>query len=128
MILDEKEFETMVWAAYEEIPPRFKDEMENVDILIEATPNPAQMKYVESHGFLLGLFEGVPKTAWGQATMGVQPSRITLFRDTILSMCGTREQLQNKIKEVLMHEIGHYFGYKEDEIRELDRKFRKKLD
>jgi len=126
MILDDQTFAAMVWAAYEEMPPRFKDELENLEILIEATPNPTQMNNANAKGCLLGLFEGVPKTAWGQATMGVQPSKITLFREPILTMCANNGQLKNKIKEVLMHEIAHYFGYNEQEVRALDSKFRKK--
>jgi predicted Zn-dependent protease with MMP-like domain len=124
MILDEKEFETLVSDAYGNIPAKFREQMENVEIMIEPAPNAAQMKYAKNRGFLLGLFEGVPKTAWGQATLGVQPSKITLFRDLIMAVCSDRQQLKDKITEVLMHEVAHYFGYSEAEVAKLDNKFR----
>ena len=126
VITDETEFEALVRQAFEEIPARFKDEMENLSIVIEASPNAVQLKYLKKRGFLLGLFEGVPKTAWGQATMGIQPGKITIFRDTITAGCRTPAELKKKIKEVLMHEMAHYFGYNEEQVFVLDRKLRNK--
>ena len=126
MIMDETQFEAMVGRAFDEIPERFKNELENITIVIEASPNADQMKYMKKRGFLLGLFEGVPKTAWGQAIMGVQPGKITIFSDTITASCRTGDELRKKIKEVLMHEVAHYFGYNEEQVFVLDQKLRNK--
>lgn len=128
MLVSEEEFEKMVDEALEEIPDRFKDQMENLLIAVEENPSNNQMRRLKMKGTLLGLFDGVPKTGWGQAVMGIQPSKITLFRAPILRRCRTPEQLKKLIKEVLLHEIGHYFGYDEAGIRELERKSRKKKE
>jgi|WetSurMetagenome_2_1015567.scaffolds.fasta_scaffold325174_2 predicted Zn-dependent protease with MMP-like domain len=127
MMVNEQQFDQMVAEAWEKIPGRFKKEIENLSVVVESRPNQMQLSRVKVNGILLGLFEGVPKTAWGQATMGVRPSKITLFRETILLYAKDEKALKNKIQEVLMHEIGHYFGYNEDALFVMDRKLRQKL-
>jgi predicted Zn-dependent protease with MMP-like domain len=124
MNLTDDQFDEMVAAAWEKIPERFKDEIENVSIVIEAIPGPAQLSRHGGKGVLLGLFEGTPKVALGQAEMGVQPSKITIFRDNILLFAKDENELQNRITEVLMHEIGHYFGYNEASLFVMDKKLR----
>jgi predicted Zn-dependent protease with MMP-like domain len=124
-LLDEQ-FEHYVIEAWEEIPSYFHEQMENVVVEIEKNPSPYQLNKLKlKGGELLGLYDGVPKTAWGQAQMGVQPSKITIFQEPIQSRCQDIVSLKNLIKQVLMHEIAHYFGYTEEEMKVLDAKFRK---
>ena len=127
MNLTDQEFENMVDEAWNKIPEHFKTEMENVDIRIEMRPTPDQLQRVKAPGTLLGLFEGFAKGAWGQATMGTQPSKISLFQEPLLHSAQTLEALQNLIQEVLMHEVGHYFGYNDDDMFILDQKLRTRL-
>lgn len=129
MLITEEEFDRLVDEAWEKIPIEFKKQMENVVIVIEDYPTRKQLRRLKTGGTLLGLYDGVPKTAWGQAVMGIQPSKITIFRGPIIHRCRTMSGLKDLIIEVLMHEIGHYFGYDEKGIRELEKragKFRKK--
>ncbi len=126
MLVSEEEFEKLVEEALSDIPERFKDQMENLLISVEDIPSKSQLKRLNMKGTLLGLFDGVPKIGWGQAVMGIQPSKITIFRFPIMRRCDSMEQLRKLIKEVLLHEIGHYFGYDEKGIRELERKSRQK--
>ena len=58
---------------------------------------------------------------------GNQPSKITIFQDTIARNARTEPELKEMVQEVLMHEIAHYFGYNDDEMCILDEKLRKKL-
>ena len=124
MLITEEEFDSLVDEAWENIPVRFRDEVENVLIAIEDFPNPRQLRKMKIRGTLLGLYDGVPKTAWGQAVMGIQPSKITIFRGPIIHQCRTEDELKELISDVLMHEVGHYFGYDEDGIRELENRAR----
>ena len=127
MELNNQQFEEMVASAWEKIPRRFRGEMENLSIVVDSKATPEQLSRYKVQGILLGLFEGVPKTAWGQATMGVQPSKITIFRDSIMLYVKNEKELRDKIQEVLMHEVGHYFGYHEEALFVMDRKLRDKL-
>jgi predicted Zn-dependent protease with MMP-like domain len=126
--LDETQFNELVDKALGEIPLKFREEMENVGICIAERPTAHQLgRYNRNSGTLLGLFEGVPKTAYGQATMGVQPSKITLFSEAILFYSRDLDDLKKTIKVVLMHEIGHYFGFNEEQMFVMDKRLRKKL-
>lgn len=126
MIIDDEQFEAIVMEAWAQIPERFKEEMENISIHIELSPAPHQLRRLKMRdGNLLGLYDGVPKTAWGQAQMGVQPSKITLFQEAIMRQCNEEKELRKLVKQVLMHEIAHYFGYSEEDMKILDAKYRK---
>jgi predicted Zn-dependent protease with MMP-like domain len=35
-------------------------------------------------------------------------------------MCQTKEEVEEKVKEVVIHEVGHYFGLDDDKLRELE--------
>jgi predicted Zn-dependent protease with MMP-like domain len=35
-------------------------------------------------------------------------------------MCQTKEEVEKKVKEVVIHEVGHYFGLDDDRLRELE--------
>jgi predicted Zn-dependent protease with MMP-like domain len=36
-------------------------------------------------------------------------------------MCQTKEEVEERVKEVVIHEVGHYFGLDDDRLRELER-------
>jgi predicted Zn-dependent protease with MMP-like domain len=122
LLIEDSQFEQLVNEAWESIPEKFRDEVENVIISIEDNPRPYQLRKLKIRGSLYGLFDGVPKTAWGQAVVGIQPSKITIFKEPILRHCRTIGQLKRMVKKVLMHEVAHYFGYSESDMRILDRK------
>lgn len=126
MDINDEQFEGLVLEAWNQIPDRFKTEMENIIISVEPKPFPHQLRRLNlTEGSLLGLYDGVPKTAWGQGQLGVQPSKISIFRDPIIQRCRTEHQLKKLVKQVLMHEVAHYFGYSDDDMKILDAKFRK---
>lgn len=126
--ITDEQFETLVTEAWKTIPADFKFEMQNVTIRIEKTPTPEQLNRAHVHGgTLLGLFEGTAKPQWGQATMGDQPSKISIFQETIIQAAQNEQELKELIQVVLMHEIAHYFGYNDEEMCILDEKLRQKL-
>lgn len=125
--ITDEQFENLLTEAWKNIPSHFKFEMKNVSIRIEMTPTPGQLARAHAHGTLLGLFDGVAKPQWGQATMGDQPSKISIFQDPIVKNARSIDELKNIIQEVLMHEVAHYFGYNDEDMCILDEKLRKKL-
>jgi len=123
--MDSLEFDLLVRKIYEEkIPDYFKEQLENVVLTIEDVPSDNML---ERNGLLLGLYEGVPKTAPFSVFRGVQPSKITLFEKNILFHSRNYDELKALIQEVLMHEIAHYFGYGEREMIHMDARLRRKL-
>jgi predicted Zn-dependent protease with MMP-like domain len=123
--MDSAEFAALVREIYQrEIPARFKDALENIALTIEDKPTG---RAARSGRTLLGLYEGVPKTAPYSVFHGVQPSKITLYEQNILYYARDWRDLEALIQEVLMHEIAHYFGYGEREMVYMDARLRKKL-
>jgi predicted Zn-dependent protease with MMP-like domain len=53
----------------------------------------------------------------------IGPDKITLYQSNIEGTCTTEEQIERRIVEVLFHELGHYFGMTEREVRDALRDF-----
>ena len=123
MKLTRKEFEEIVVLALKRLPKFFKKKMKNVDVVVEdrAPRDLLSEMRLRSPFELLGLYQGVPLDRRGFYYGNVLPDKITLFQIPIESMCKTREEIEEKVKEVVIHEVGHYFGLDDDRLRELER-------
>src|SRR5947207_1679336 len=116
-----EEFEKIIEQSFERLPKNFQDAIENVGIVIEDYPDEEtvrKMRLKSKHN-LLGLYQGIPLPARGTwyGMSPVTPDKISLYQKNIESVCRTDEEIAAKIQEVLIHEIGHYFGMSEEEIR-----------
>ncbi len=122
MEITKEEFENLVEEALEEIPEYFKKHIENLEFIVKEYPSVNELKRanIYGRGILLGLYEGVPLGKRGLGYQGVLPDRITLYMYPIIDEARRLHMpLKEKIKKVLMHEIGHYFGLSESELRNL---------
>lgn len=114
------EFERMVGDALDEIPDALASEMQNVAVMVEDWPTPAQLARVARGGTLLGLYEGVPLTARGPLSYsGVAPDRITIFQGPLSQRARDAEALAASVRVTVLHEVGHYFGMDDVRLREL---------
>lgn len=116
--MSETDFEAAVNDALDRIPPDLAKTMNNVAIFIEDdyTPQPGD----DPDTVLLGLYEGVPLTerdSWWDA--GSLPDRITIYRQPILDICETREDVIDEVTITVVHEIAHHFGISDDRLHEL---------
>lgn len=117
--VSEEEFQQLMDEAIENIPELFKGKIENLAFIVEPYPTDSDLGRVglKDKHTLLGLYSGVPYTHRTTWYTGVTPDRIILFQRNIEALCNTIEQLKEKIREVVVHEVAHYFGMNEDEIR-----------
>jgi predicted Zn-dependent protease with MMP-like domain len=111
--MDKKDFEKLVNEGIKAIPKKFLERLDNVDIVIEKG---------YPQGSLLGLYQGVPKNAWGRGFGMRLPDKITIFQEPLERIAKTPEELKEIVKNVVWHEIAHHFGFSEKEVRELERK------
>lgn len=116
--MSETDFEAAVSDALDRIPPDLAKTMNNVAIFIEDDyiPQPGE----DPDTVLLGLYEGVPLTerdSWWDA--GSLPDRITIYRQPILDICETREDVIHEVTVTVVHEIAHHFGISDDRLHEL---------
>jgi len=114
-------FEAMVDEEFAALPEKFRAAMDNVHIVVEDVPRrPLPVRGGTRSGtVLLGLYEGIPLTRRGTdyGVYPVLPDRITLFRTNIELVAGSPSRVRAVVRDTLIHEIGHYFGMSEREIR-----------
>ncbi len=108
--------------ALKRLPKFFKEKMKNMDVVVEdrASGDLLSEMGLRSPLELLGLYQGVPLDRRGFYYGNVLPDKITLFQNPIESMCLTKDEIEEKVKEVVIHEVGHYFGLDDDRLRELE--------
>ena len=119
------EFLRLVDEALTTIPPRFRDALANVAIVVEDEPSPAQLTEVdiEPPDTLLGLYEGTPLTERQWAHGNALPDKVTLFQGPIEDASDDEDDTVIAIGETLIHEIGHYFGLSEEAIEEIEERY-----
>ncbi|PIU69251.1 hypothetical protein COS81_00765 [candidate division WWE3 bacterium CG06_land_8_20_14_3_00_42_16] len=117
------DFEALVNQALTELPPEFKRQLDNVAVVIEEWPTEEDLQSIKAKPgtLLFGLYRGIPKIARG-ANYSSLPDKIAIFSGPILSSSPNAISAKQKIKEVILHEIGHHFGLREDEIRKAERR------
>jgi predicted Zn-dependent protease with MMP-like domain len=121
MTLSSEEFETLTQEIFDSLPEQFQHNMENVRIVIEDFPsNEILVKMgTGSANVLLGLYEGIPLNKRGTwyGMYPVVPDKISLYKNNIERTAHTHEALCSQIRKTLVHEIAHYYGMDEDEVR-----------
>jgi predicted Zn-dependent protease with MMP-like domain len=105
-------FERLVDEALDDIPDELARLVRNVVVLVEDDP-PAE------DPDLLGLYEGVALTErYGDYGMQL-PDRIFVFRNPLLAMCETEEELIEEVRITVVHEVAHHFGIDDERLHEL---------
>jgi len=122
-----KEFEKLVKKAMLSLPKHIRDKMENVAIVIKKRPSQYEVDKtrIKKKSSLLGLYQGVPKTTWGKHMRPRLPDKITIFQEPIENSTNSKEKIAEIVKNIVWHEIAHYFGFNEKEVRELEVKRKK---
>lgn len=116
--MDRKRFEKLVLNAWESIPCEFRDRIDNVEITVQDRPTKDQRIELglDSNSLLLGLYSGTPlhlRSVWE----GIRfPDEIILFQKNIEAVCSSDSEIEERVNEVLIHEIAHYFGMSDEEI------------
>jgi predicted Zn-dependent protease with MMP-like domain len=109
-------FQALVEQALAAIPPPFSEGLAGIAILIEDEPAPGQ---APPGRILFGLYEGVPRTAWG-ADGSPYPSRITIFRRPHELMYPDPDARARAVESTVLHEVAHHFGTDEERIRAIE--------
>ena len=118
-----EEIETMAVAAYGELPQEFRDLCGEIRFIVAdfAEDEVLSELGIENPFDLLGLFEGRPIGDMGVPVTGALTNRILLYRRPILDYWAEHEDtLQEIVRHVLVHEIGHHFGLSDDDMEALE--------
>ncbi|TES86934.1 MAG: metallopeptidase family protein [Candidatus Aminicenantes bacterium] len=121
--MEREKFEKLAEEALAQIPKKFKKLISNLAVLVEEK---ASREIFEKTGStplssILGHYHGVPFKHRGPFYGNIPPDVIVIYQKPIESICSTEEDIKKKVREVVFHEIGHYFGLSEKELREIER-------
>jgi predicted Zn-dependent protease with MMP-like domain len=105
-------FEDLVADALDEVPAQLMRLLSNVVILVEDDSPPGERE-------LLGLYEGYALTDRGWDYAGVLPDRIIIYRNPILRICATEDEVVEEVTVTVVHEIAHHFGIDDARLHEL---------
>jgi predicted Zn-dependent protease with MMP-like domain len=120
------EFDRLVSAAYAGIPGRFRKRLKNVALIVEPEPSAAQLAsgHVPRGSTLLGLYEGRPLTQRSVFEPFAWPDKITIFQGPHERLAARPEDLPRLVDDTVWHEVAHYFGMDELQVRAAERKRR----
>lgn len=124
----QEDFEKLVEEGLRDLPEKIRQKMENVAVVVEKNPTREQLRKVGARrgASLLGLYEGIPKTAWGRGFGGNLPDKITIFQEPIEEFVRSPNEIKEAVKYVVWHEIAHHFGFSEKGVRLLEEKRKKR--
>ncbi len=118
------DFETLADVAWRVIPERLRRHAEDVVIRVEEFPDEEicrDMK-LKSPFDLLGLYQGVALNERSVMDPGSGVDMVILYRRPILDYwCEFEEDLAHLVRHVLIHEIGHHFGFSDADMEALER-------
>ena len=121
--MEKEKFERLAEEALAKIPKKFKKYINNLAVMVEEKPS---REIFERTGSLplssiLGHYHGVPFKHRGPFYGNIPPDVIVIYQKPIENICSTDEEIKKKVREVVFHEIGHYFGLSEKELKEIER-------
>ena len=117
------EIEAIARATLERLPSPFADSLGEIVLLIEEVANPdtAARLGLKHPMQLSGLYEGVPLNRQSVQQSGTLPERITLYRRPIIAEWqSTRFSLGQIVAHIVIHEVGHHFGFSDDDMHALE--------
>ena len=118
-----EKFEELAEEAFESLPDVYLHYFDNITIMVEDHPSPEDLRGLgKEEGLLLGLFSGVPYPAKSGFFDLPQPlpDKIMLYQRNLESISSSEQELVKEIRKTLMHEVGHYFGLSEDDLRKYE--------
>ena len=117
------EVEALAIAAFARLPAEFRALCRDLVIQVDDFPTDEVLDRMkaESEFDLLGLFQGIGLPFRSEAVSGQMPNMIWLYRRPILDYWAEHEEtLGAIITHVLVHEIGHHFGFSDEDIARIE--------
>lgn len=111
-------FEAAVEEALASIPDDILGHLENVAVTVEDEPSAEDLRELgmDEDELLFGLYHGIPLPEREVTSYGGLPDRIAIYRLPLLEACTSRRELLREIRDTVIHEVGHYFGFDEHEL------------
>jgi len=113
-------FAKVVEETLDSLPQEFRSRIRNVAVLVEDVPrNQPPPQPGQQRTLLLGLFHGVPATKKSVFDLPTGPDHIVLYQKNIEAVCSSEAEVREQIRRTVVHELGHYFGLDENQLKDV---------
>jgi len=117
------QIEALAREAMASIPQELRARVEGVVFRIEEFPDQETCRDMglQSPFDILGLYRGIPFGEKGVSQIAQDVDMILLYRRPLLDYwCESGETLGHLIRHVLIHEIGHHFGFTDADMARME--------
>jgi len=117
-----EEIETIALDTLERLPKHFRQNIEGVIVRVEEFPDAETEREMELETpfDLMGLYRGV-SIGHKTADLPREPDMVFLYRRPLLDYwCETGEDLAHLVRHVMIHEIGHHFGFSDADMEAIE--------
>jgi predicted Zn-dependent protease with MMP-like domain len=112
-----EDFINVAEETLDSLPEEFRSRIQNVAILVEDYPPNQSPRPGQRRRLLLGIFHGVPTTKRSVFDLSIGPTHIVLCQKNIEAVCSNEAEVRHQIRQTLIHELGHYFGMTEEQLK-----------
>jgi predicted Zn-dependent protease with MMP-like domain len=122
-----RRFDQLLEQVLEDLPPLVHELIEKVPLHVEDYPSADVLERTGARyrDEICGLFTGIPISDRSIQHSGNLPDVVTIYREGILAMAEDSkgrvraDRLKREIRVTILHELGHYHGLDEDDLRGL---------
>jgi predicted Zn-dependent protease with MMP-like domain len=120
-------FVRLVEEALDALPERFRKRIHNVAVLVEDYPpgerpersRPRPRASAPRRSLTMGVFVGTPATEKGTFDLPYGPDHVILYQKNIEAVCRTEREIREQVRLTVIHELGHYFGMDEEQLKDV---------
>ena len=120
-----RRFDRLLEQVLAELPEELRKLFDEIPLVVEDSPSGSMREKLDVRRgeVLCGVHSGIPLTRRSVRHSGTLPTVITIYRLGIAQAasdeqgCVTDEALGRRIRQTVLHEIGHHFGLTEADLR-----------
>ncbi len=115
----------LAYKTIEELPKKFRIFTQNIMVRVEnfADEQTLNSLKLDDKYDLLGLYRGIPLPMKNLTAVVTVPDTIFLYRCPIIRFSeDNHENLDQLVHHVMIHEIGHHFGFSDFDMEWIERK------
>jgi predicted Zn-dependent protease with MMP-like domain len=115
------DFDEVIRQTLDEFPRDLQRSIANVAIVVEefADDETLELAELDDPLDLLGFYHGIPLTERTHSYGLILPDKISIYRQPILNLSKSDDQIRTRIRQTVRHELAHYFGIDDERLEEL---------